>query len=162
MQNLNILNSRETKHILEKLHEQYGFDIAKNDLDFIFLMNKENRLYVVTKDMAMINTDLLKIDALGNYFGEVYKESIRLSIEGAQLIGPHATKNKILIDEKQMLVWVKGDDIDFENTGKDFVIVAYKNPITSNEDILGCGKYKDGKLMNYISKSRKLVVVNYE
>lgn len=160
MQNLKVLNSRETKHILEKLREQYGFQAGKAELDFIFLMNKDNRIYIVSKDASRMILDSLRIDSLGMYFGELYKENLRLSIEGAQLIGASATKNIVYIEHEQMIEWIKGNDIEYEDCGKDFVIVKYKNSKTGKDDMLGCGKYKDGKLMNYVSKSRRLVVVN--
>jgi NOL1/NOP2/fmu family ribosome biogenesis protein len=160
MQNLKILNSRETKHLLEMLERQYGFDEKKSGLNYIFMMNKDNRIYVVSRDASMIDFDLIKIDTLGLYFGEIYKESIRLSIEGAQIVGQHATKNVIYITKEDMLDWVKGNDLVFDDCGKDFVIVKHKNVKTGKEDIMGCGKYKDGKLMNYVSKSRRLIVVN--
>jgi NOL1/NOP2/fmu family ribosome biogenesis protein len=157
-----ILNSKETKHILEKIRDQYGYDINKSELDYAFLMNKENRIYAVAKDLGKIPYDEMKIDAIGIYFGEVYKEKLRLSIEGAQIIGPYATKNIYDLDYDQMISWIKGNEIEFEDVGEDFVIVRYKEPKTQKYDILGCGKYnrQTGKLLNYVSKSRKLVVVN--
>jgi NOL1/NOP2/fmu family ribosome biogenesis protein len=164
MQNLKILNSKETKHITEQLERQYGFT---EKLKFIFLMNKDNRIYLLSKAAASIDLDILRIDSMGIYFGELYKESIRLSIEGAQIIGPKSSKNCLIIDKEKMLEWVKGADItvDSENNeeliaAKDFLIVKYIDPATNTEDILGCGKYKEGKIINYVSKSRKLVVVN--
>jgi hypothetical protein len=47
-----------------------------------------------------------------------------------------------------------------EDTGKEFLIIKYNNTDTKKIDYLGAGKYKDGKIMNYVSKSRRLVVVN--
>lgn len=168
MKNLQILNSKEVKHLLEKLKEQYGLEVNKKELGYAFLMNKDNRIYIITKDIANINVEELKIDAIGLYFGEQYKESIRLSIEGAQIVAKTATKGIVTISYNQMISWIKGEDIPWnieegdEDIGKDFIIVKYHNPKTSTTDILGCGKYneKEKKLMNYVSKSRKLVVVN--
>ena len=160
MLKFNILNSKETKHVLEKISNQYGLDIDKNELDYIFIQNNDNRLYVVSRGLGTIDFEKLRIDNIGVYFGELYTDKIRLSIEGAQIIGPYAKKNIVELDHDQMIEWIKGNDVLFEDCGKDFVIVQYKNPQTGKYDILGCGKYKDGRLMNYVSKSRKLVVVN--
>ncbi|HIH31401.1 TPA: hypothetical protein HA235_01715 [Candidatus Woesearchaeota archaeon] len=162
MLRFDIMNSKETKHILEKLQEQYGFGIEKKDLDYIFLQTKEGRLYVVSRDLGNIDFDKLRIDMLGIYFGEIYKDKLRLSIEGAQIIGKNATKNILDLDYAQMIEWIQGKDIEFTDCGEEFVIVRYKNPKTDQYDILGCGKFnkQSGKLMNYVSKSRKLVVVN--
>ena len=160
MQNLKILNAKETKHILEKLEEQFGFSANKEDLDYIFLINKDNRIYILSKSIGNIDFESLKMDTSGLYFGELYKESIRLSIEGAQIIGPYAKKNIVFLDTDQMIEWIKGNELPFEDCGKSFVIVKHIDDKTRREDVLGCGKFKDGKLQNYVSKSRRLVVVN--
>ena len=157
---LKILNSRESKDIIEKLEEQYGYIVDKSAIDYIFLMNKDNRVYIVNRMIEQLPFDELKIDAIGLYFGEFYKESLRLSIEGAQFIGHQSTRNIVDIDAEQMTAWVQGKDLPFEDCGKQFVIVRHTNKKTHQTDILGCGKYKDGVLMNYVSKSRRLIVVN--
>lgn len=158
----NILNSKETKNILEKLESQFGWDVIKSELDFAFLTNNDNRIYVVTKDLGKIPFDDMKIDSAGIYFGEIYKDQIRLSIEGAQIVGAKASKNVFELTKEQMNDWIMGKDIDFEDTGSGFIIVEYLNPKTAKKDILGCGKYnkQTGKLVNYVSKSRRLVVIN--
>jgi len=158
--NLKILNSRETKHILEKLSEQYGYDYNRTEQEYVFLMNKDNRIYLISRRIELLPYHELRIDSIGMYFGELYKENLRLSIEGSQIIGPRANKNVIDIDKIQMMEWVKGSDIAYEDTGKDFIIVRYNYPDTGKSDYLGAGKYKDGKIMNYVSKSRRLVVIN--
>ena len=159
IRNMKILNSRETKHVLEKLNEQYGFDDDKLK-GYIFLMNKDNRIYIISREIAQIPFDEMKIDSIGLYFGELYKDSLRMSIEACQLIGKESTKNIVDLTYNQLIEWIKGNNLDFEDTGKEFVIVRYVDPHTKQEDYVGCGKYKGGKLMNYVSKSRKLVVVN--
>jgi NOL1/NOP2/fmu family ribosome biogenesis protein len=158
--NLRILNSKETKHLAERLLEQYGYDYDKKANEYIFLMNKDNRIYIISRNIANIPYEDMKIDSIGMYFGELYKESLRLSIEGSQMIGPHANKNIIEISKEQMLNWIRGMDIEHDDTGKDFIIIKHVNENTGKTDYLGAGKYKDGKIMNYVSKSRKLIVVN--
>jgi NOL1/NOP2/fmu family ribosome biogenesis protein len=156
---MKILNSRETKNILEKLEEQYGYNATRTELEYIMLMNKDNRIYLVSRNIERLPYDKLKIDSIGMYFGELYKESLRLSIEGSQMIGPESTKNVVELNHEQMIEWIKGVDLEFEDTGRHFVITKYTNT-DGRQDFLGCGKYKDGKLMNFVSKSRRLIVVN--
>jgi NOL1/NOP2/fmu family ribosome biogenesis protein len=164
IRNLRILNSRETKHILETLEAQYGCNIDRLGLDYIFLMNKDNRIYIISRDIERLPFNDLKIDSTGMYFGELYKESVRLSIEGSQIIGPHADKNIVELDKDQMLEWIKGNDLSYiqpeEEASKHFVIVKHIDEHTKDADFLGAGKYKEGKLLNMVSKSRRLVVVN--
>jgi NOL1/NOP2/fmu family ribosome biogenesis protein len=166
--NLKILNSRDTKQIIEKLFEQYGYEYDRTSHDYVFLMNKDNRIYLISRSIELIPYDEMKIDSIGMYFGELYKESIRLSIEGSQMIGPTATKNVVNLDTDQMNEWVKGSDIIYEDiitdksiiTNKDFIILSHKDKITGKIDYYGAGKFKDGKILNFVSKSRRLVVVN--
>ena len=158
--NLKILNSRETKHILEKLTEQYGYNYDKASQEYVFLMNKDNRIYIISRNIELIPYDEMKIDSIGMYLGEMYKESIRLSIEGSQMIGPTSTKNIISLDKDQMMAWIKGNDIEYEDTGKEFIIARYVDVDTGKTDYIGAGRYKDGKIINYVSKSRRLVVIN--
>jgi len=158
--NLRILNSRETKHILERLYEQYGYNHDRTTQEYVFLMNKDNRIHIISRSVEILPYNEMKIDSVGMYLGELYKESLRLSIEGSQMIGPKATKNIIELNKEEMIEWIKGADIEHDDVGKEFIIIKYNNTDTGKTDYLGAGKYKDGKIMNYVSKSRRLVVVN--
>jgi len=158
---LKVLNSREVKHILERLSEQYGNDYSKEFSLYAFLMNKDNRIYMVSRNVEILPYHEMRIDTLGIYFGELYKESVRLTIEGSQIIGPKAKTNVAILEYDQMIDWIKGVDIPFdESCGKEFLIIKYTDKNTGMTDYLGAGKFKDGKILNYVSKSRRLVVVN--
>lgn len=158
--NLRILNSKETKHIVERLSEQYGYDYDRASQEYVFLMNKDNRIYIVSRNVEILPYNEMKMDSVGMYFGELYKESLRMSIEGSQMIGPTSTKNVVNIDTDQMIEWIKGNDIEHEDTGKEFVIIRHTDKDTEKIDYFGAGRYKDGKIMNFVSKSRRLIVVN--
>jgi NOL1/NOP2/fmu family ribosome biogenesis protein len=158
--NLKILNSRETKYIIEKLSEQYGYNYDKTSQEFVFLMNKDNRIYIISRNIELIPYNEMKIDSIGIYFGELYKESLRLTIEGSQIIGPGATKNVIEIDTDQMREWITGKDIIHDDCGREFLIICHTDKDTRKKDYYGAGRYKEGKIMNYVSKSRRLVVIN--
>ena len=151
MKRLKILNNKEVKGILKLLDNQFGF---KDRLDYVFLMNKKNKIYLVTKDIERIAIDNLRIDAIGLYFGEVNHGSLRLSIEGSQMIGKRARKNIVELDKEDAELWSMGNDIDKEFDVYGFVILKHK------KDFIGCGKYKEGKIFNYVPKERRLRVVN--
>ncbi|HYD03883.1 MAG TPA: hypothetical protein VEC16_06325 [Alphaproteobacteria bacterium] len=171
--NLKILNSRETKHIVERITEQYGCsdEFAKAISGYVFLTNKDNRIYIVSRSIELIPYDEMKIDGLGMYFGELYKESMRFTIEGCQFVGKFATKNLVEFTKDQISDWAKGSDIAVEDSqiegntfedNNDFLIVKNTRIVGDNKetDYYGSGKFKDGKIMNFVSKSRKLVTVN--
>ena len=91
MPELKILNSKEIKEILKMIEKQWG---AKIKLDFGFLKNQKNRVFVVSRDISKIDASKLRINSIGMYFCEMDDKGIRLSIEGAQTVGPEAKKNR--------------------------------------------------------------------
>lgn len=149
MQNLKILNKKEIKNILSIIKKQFDADVK---LDYVFLINNKNRLYIVNKEVFDINIDKLKINSFGLYFGEFRSDGLRLSIEGSQLIGPYAKKNVLELDDKQAREWLKGYDSFLKLKEKGFVIIKNKN------DFLGCGKVVENKILNYVPKTRRLRV----
>ncbi len=146
MQKLKILNTKEIKEIKKKILEQWGVDFKT---DLAFLLSSKNRIYLISKDVSKINYEELRMQVVGNYFGEIMKNGeLRLSIEGSQLIGPEATKNVIEIDDVKG--WLFGNDIKTERQEEGFLIVK------NNDDFMGTGKIKNKELLNFIPKTRRI------
>lgn len=149
MQQLKILNSKEIKQILKLIEEQWDAELK---VDYAFLQSPKNRVFIVNKDISKIDFSKLRANSIGMYFCEIDNVGIRLSIEGSQIVGPKAEKNVIKINDEQAKQWLKGEDLEIEDK-KDysgFLIIRHNN------DFLGAGKYKDGKVLNYVSKSRRI------
>lgn len=146
MQNFHILNSKETKQVLQLLKSQFDFT-AK--LDYAFLKNKED-IYIISKDLSKIDTKKFRINNLGLYFGELKHNSIRLSIEGSQLLGHNCSKNILSLNREQMLAWLAGENIGINSEMKGYIIVKH------NQDFLGSGVIKNGILLNHVPKERRL------
>ncbi len=147
MQNLKILNAKETKEIKKKILEQWGCDF---NADFAFLLSSKNRLYLVSRDISKIDYEKLRLQVVGVYFGEIMDNGeLRLSIEGSQLIGECAKKNVVEIEKENVKKWLYGQDIRIETESTGFVIVK------SNGDFMGTGKVKEGEILNFIPKIRR-------
>ncbi|MBW2984189.1 hypothetical protein KY361_03685 [Candidatus Woesearchaeota archaeon] len=150
MQNLKILNKKEIKNILESIKTQWGCDV---ELNYAFLMNQKNRIFIANKELFDIDMKKIRINSLGLYFGEqVNEKEFRLTIEGSQLIGPRATKNVVELSDSEMRAWLKGDDLDKDLNEKGFIILKH------GDDYLGTGKVKDNRILNYVPKTRRLAV----
>ena len=149
---LKILTSKEVKAIRQLIEKNWGFS---EKLEYAFLQSGKDRVYIVSRDIAKLDFEKLHLNSAGLYIAEVKDEQIRLSIEGAQLIGPKATKNVVELSEDEVKQWIKGSDIKKEGDWEGFVIVKYGN------DYLGSGKYKEGMILNFVPKVRRLAV-NYE
>ena len=151
MNQLKILNNKEIKGILKLLKYQFGF---KEKFNYVFLMSSKNKIYLVNKNIGEIDLEKIRIDAIGLYFGELNHGELRLSIEGSQMIGKKANKNIVELDKKESELWSMGNDIDKGLDVSGFVILKHK------KDFIGCGKYKEEKIFNYVPKERRLRVVN--
>jgi len=147
MPQLKILNSKEIKEILKLIEKQWN---SKLKFDYGFLKNNRNRVFIINKDIQKIELEKLRINSIGMYFCETRNNEIRLSIEGSQIVGPKASKNIIEINEPQVKQWFKGEDLEINGNYDGFVIIKHNN------DFLGTGKYKSGKVLNYVRKSRRI------
>ena len=148
MPELKILNNKEIKEIYQLIEKQWS---AKIKLDYGFLKNNKNRVFMVSKDIAKIDTSKLRLNSVGMYFCEIDEKGIRLSIEGSQIVGEHAGKNIVELNEEEARNWFKGENLDKEcKDCNGFVILKNK------KDAIGTGKYSNGKILNYVSKSRRV------
>ena len=151
MPELKILNNKEIKEIYKLIREQWG---AKIKLDYGFLKNSKNRIFVISKDIAKIDTSKLRLNSAGMYFCEIDSKGIRLSIEGSQIIGEKATKNVVELNDEETRRWFKGEDLEKNcEDCRGFLIIKHKN------DFLGTGKYTNGKILNYVGKTRRVNLI---
>ena len=150
MPELKILNNKEIKEIYKFVEKQWG---AKLKLEYGFLRNSKNRIFIVSKDISRIDTSKIRINSAGMYFCEMNKLGIRLSIEGSQIVGKSSTKNIVELNDEETIKWFKGGDLEKEcKDCKGFVILKNKT------DFLGDGKYSNGKILNYVSKTRRISI----
>ena len=147
-ENYSFMGSRELKEFFRLIEKQYG-KVPEHFEKLAFIRGKEN-IYTITKDVGMIDMKNLRINSIGLYIAEVKNGQLRLSIEGAQLIGPTATKNVCELSEEQLKEWFKGNDLKMEGTYEGFVILK------NGTDYVGSGKYKEGLIMNFVPKARRL------
>ncbi len=147
---LHILNSKQTNEIIGLISEQWGVSF---DTDYVFLKHDDGRVYLATRGLASLDFSKMRVNSLGLYLGEVNNDEIRLSIEGAQLIGPKAKKNVVEIGRDMIEKWVGGEDLEIETGASGFVIIK------QGEDFFGSGKYKNGRILNFVPKARRLQTV---
>jgi len=157
MQQLTILNSREVKKIREVIVEQFGYFPEK---EYAFLKGENEKVFIVNRDLEKIDLKKLIVDRVGLYFAELKEREIRLSKEGAQLLGHEAylqgkeLKNVIDFTGEELREYFQGvdvvKDLGVENR---LVLLRYK------QDIFGCAKYKEGKILNFMPKQHRGEVI---
>jgi|TARA_B100001971_G_C18108034_1_gene492602 NOL1/NOP2/fmu family ribosome biogenesis protein len=150
MQNIRILNNKEIKQILNLAEKQWE---AKLTPDYVFLKTEKGKIYVVNKSISKLDLGKLRINTVGMYFSEAKENEMRLSIEGSQIVGPKAKKNVLELDEHEVKEWMQGNDLEKEGNFPGFFIIKHK------DDFLGCGKWRNDKVLNYIGKARRVSVI---
>ncbi|MFP4403695.1 MAG: methyltransferase RsmF C-terminal domain-like protein [Candidatus Woesearchaeota archaeon] len=152
MEKLEILNSKKKKLLINKLNEQFGFN-SKILKDYaVFLKKNDLSIKICTKDIDRIDTSFLKIDTIGLKIGKEFSDGIVLTIEGSQLLGKFCDKNILNLTHDELKLWLTGEDIETLSDESKFIILKY------NDDFIGSAKLKEGKIINNVSKPRRLTI----
>lgn len=144
---MRFLNSRERKVFLKQLSEQYGYE---KDTDYLICELGKNKYYFVSPDVASLDIDAIRPQHLGLYVANTMKAEIRLTLDGAHLLAPACSHERITLTAEQTEEWMRGEDVQMSQQETPFRIVEYE------KTILGCGKIKDGYLLNYVPKGRRI------
>lgn len=152
MENLAFLNKKEIESILRRIKDQFGLGELK--LDHVFLKNKENKIFVASKELSRIDLKRLRINSMGLYFCKIEKNWIRLTVEGSQIIGKFAKTNILELNKNQLGEWVTGNNVYVRDFGNSHVLIKHGN------DYFGSGLVRDNVLINYFPKTRRLKVIN--
>ena len=157
MQKLTILNSREVKKVRECMETMFNYALQG---DYVYLLNEKDRLFLTNRDFAQIDTKKLIIDRVGLYFAEYKNNELRLSKEGAQLLFHNAKQhgktlsNTLDFSREQLKQYFLGADIELDLGPKARYLL-----LKFNEDVFGCAKYKEGKILNFHPKQHRGEVI---
>ena len=149
---LDFLGSRDLKHFFHLIEQQYGK--VPSFFEQSAFVKRNDRIALVSRGIEGVLNNSLRINSAGLYIAEVKNDQLRLSIEGSQLIGPTATKNVCEITTEQTKEWFKGNDLEIKRVFEGFVIIK------SGNDFIGSGKFKDGFILNFVPKARRLIDVH--
>ena len=161
MRDFEPLNSKARKLFYEKMNTYFGID-PKFKLDGILFKTKKNKYYILDNKFAEIADTDFHSKVLGLYIAEINDfGEIRLSIEGCQLIGPHVTKHILELDERRKNKFIRGEDLDADDLIKEHNLknqyyILYFTDELGGKNYLACSKIKNGKLLNFIPKGRRV------
>ncbi|AEA48001.1 methyltransferase RsmF C-terminal domain-like protein [Archaeoglobus veneficus] len=125
--------------VLKYISEQFGVD----RIEFELKEMGKGRVYALKPCSIEV-----KEHHSGIYIGKFEKDGFRLSIEGSALIGPHARRNVIEVDDEVAAQWMSGKDIPSDVRG--YVILKWKN------FFLGCGRGNGKFIRNFVPKNRRI------
>ena len=157
MQRLSILNGKEIKKLKESLLQQFGHAPEE---DYAYLRSEKDKIYLINKAIAKIDLRKLIVDKVGLYFAEAKNGSVRLSKEGSYLLAREARKKKrklknvVILNKEEVQRYFQGNDLE-RDVGEEskLVLLQYQN------DILGCARYKEKKILNFLPKIHRGEVI---
>lgn len=145
------MDRKARKEYFRLLDKQFGFH---EKIDCLLYISEKSKVYLAGREIASIPLDALRTNVIGLYVAEVGNGELRLSIEGSQMFGPKSSRNILEISPGDARRWMKGEDIEIPPDKNGFVLVK------SGDDFFGTGKAKQGTLLNFIPKARRLNVAD--
>ncbi|MEM5793829.1 MAG: hypothetical protein QXS48_03810 [Candidatus Aenigmatarchaeota archaeon] len=150
---ITFLSREEVKELERILEKNYGAKISLKD--FGVAKDKEEKIWLTSKEVLSFDFSKLKVNSLGFNFGKLKRnEKIHLTIEGSQIVGKSATKNIAILSEENVLKFMQGLDVKPEKEINceyhNFAIVKFK------DKILGSSLLTEQGIKNMIPKSRRI------
>ncbi|MEM1895690.1 MAG: hypothetical protein QXR54_00685 [Nanopusillaceae archaeon] len=145
---MKLVNKQQLLQILREISKEYGIEEINLD-DFIFLLNKEGKIFLVYKDLEKI-IDRIKFNNCGLYIMKIEKNKIRFSIEGSQIFGPLAKKRVLELDLKKIFCISNEMKKIFLDIDNGFYILRDGN------NFAGTILVKNKEVKDYIPKERKI------
>jgi NOL1/NOP2/fmu family ribosome biogenesis protein len=156
---MGLLSGKERKRLSETIRDIYGNSDFLSNLGILKTSNRD-RLWLVSKKIFEVDMQKLRVQSAGMYFGRFDNGMLRLSIEGAQLIGKTAKKNIVEISKDDVWHYMRGFNIKpiekINTKNNSYVLVRHE------KDILGIAKLVNDELQNVLPKSRKLISLTKE
>ncbi len=156
--NINFLNKKEKKQLIERLKNQYG--ISK--INFALCKNSSGKIRGfsgnLSKEEILTLSRTLRIEGFGLYLFKEDFARIRIGQDALYLFEKEIKKNIIELSEEKVRDWLKGQDLQIDeeilektkNLEKDFLILK------SKKYFIGCGKLSENKINNFVPKERRL------
>jgi len=147
--------SNEEKRELEGIiQKNYGTKIKFRE---VLLKTKKGKIWMFYEDFPEVWWKKLRINSVGLYLGKLKRNyKIKLSLEGAQIVGKYAEKNIIEVDEDELKRFLSGENIEkfypVNAERNNFVLVKHK------DDIVGVGILRDGYVENLLPKIRRIIL----
>lgn len=149
-----MIKTLNKKEMDKRLEQTYGIKLPRGQ---VIQWSKE-KLRVFTGDVSEKELNFLssivRVELVGLYLAFQKENELRLSFDSL-FLAKDATKNIFELTEEQFKQWISGQEIELDtsnlkNIDNEYILIRYK------QDIVGCGKLAQGKILNFIPKERRL------
>lgn len=146
---MKFLNSKQRKEIQQGLNEQYGI----TELPYLMIEAGKQRLRAFSgtfsREEIQQLSQIANIELIGMYLISRKDNDLRLNFDAVSLLRDQITKSVLEIDEKQLNLWMHGQDLEIK-CPRGIIVLKFK------DELVGIGKSNTEKIFNYLPKERKL------
>ena len=149
MKQVNFINSKEKKRILEELENLYGI----TNLPYMLSEAGKKKIRAfsgtMTKEEIQELTEITNVEVIGMYLISQKDDDLRINFDALPLFKDQISKSILQLNEQQYEHWIRGQDLDFQTKSGTYIL-SYKG------DLMGIGKSNGIRIFNYLPKERKL------
>lgn len=147
--NIEFLDTKKRKKILEQLNKQFGIE----KIPSILFSTGREKIRAFSGDLTIDElydlADIGNVEFMGQYLFKHEFDFIRLGFDGALLLKNQLTKNVIELDKEQTDLWMNGHNLPIIMPKGIYVL-------RHGDDVFGCG-ISDGKhIINFVPKERRI------
>lgn len=148
---IEILKRNKKQEIEGMLYKNFDLKIK---IPFILIKQSKEKIRIFTGNLSSSDlirlAKILTIDSIGLYFAFLKEHDFRLSFDAAILYGKDS-KEFIEINSEEAKLWLSGKAIEKNISKNGYFLIKHNN------DILGCGKLVDKKILNFVPKERRIL-----
>ncbi|MCX8194123.1 MAG: hypothetical protein N3G19_02050 [Candidatus Pacearchaeota archaeon] len=147
---IEILKRNKKKEIEELLEKNFNIKIS---VPYYLIRQSKDKIRIFTGNLSsndiIILSKLLSVETIGLYFAFSKEQEFRLSFDASILYGKNS-KKIIELNNEEAKSWLKGENIENKTGKKGYFLIKY------NDNILGCGKATQEKILNFVPKERRV------
>lgn len=141
-----LIDPKWETEVWARIELQYGITVPPH---YRILRSGRKKLRLLSEKAFELFSQLPYTVTAGLYLGEYSRNAVRLSMDGAQILGQFATRNVVTLNKYQAANWLQGESINYKDERRGYVIVKEK------DKILGCGRLSNGVLHSFVPKVRR-------
>lgn len=142
-----LLGGDAVDKLSELLVRQFGVSFGGDFLHYSKMDGDDEKIFLFSGS----NQPDLRAEWIGLHLGTVIKGVFQPTIEGAQLLGPNASKGKVSVSKNDSRRIFRGEEVEVSDSDNQCVLVE------SGGVFICAGSIESGRISGFIPASRKIL-----
>lgn len=147
---MKFIKASEKKRIIEELNERFGIE----KIPYLLIETGKEKIRAfsgnLSKNEIIKLNEFANVEIIGIYLLKKEDErKLRLSFDAVSLFKEQINKNVVEINNEELELWMKGNEINKE-ASEGVVVIKHE------DDYLGAGVSTGSRIFNYVPKERRV------